>query len=54
METTRPKTGDQDNKKTKSGKKRVSKRDPLEPAFRSARVRKADSRTADTGNPSIP
>jgi hypothetical protein len=54
METTRPKTDDQNNKKTKSDKKRVSKKDPLGPAFRSARVRKSDSRTADTGDPSIP
>ena len=54
MENTRPRTDDQNNKKTKSGKKRVSKRDPLEPGFRSARVRKSDSRTADTGDPSIP
>jgi hypothetical protein len=54
MDTTRPKTDDQNNKKTKSGKKRVSKRDPLAPAFRSARVRKGDSRTADTGDPSVP
>jgi hypothetical protein len=54
METTRPKTDDQNNKKSKSSKKRVSKRDPLEPAFRSARVRKSDSRTADTGDPSVP
>jgi hypothetical protein len=44
METTR----------SKSDKKRVSKKDPLGPAFRSARVRKSDSRTSDTGDPSIP
>jgi hypothetical protein len=54
METTRTKTENHNNKKTKVGKKRVSKRDPLEPAFRSARVRKSDSRTADTGDPSVP
>ena len=54
METTRPKTDDQNNNKTKSGKKRVSKDDPLGPAFRSARVRKSDSRSADTGDPSVP
>ncbi len=52
METMRPKT--ENNKKTKTDKKRVSKRDPLAPAFRSARVRKSDSRTNDTGDPSVP
>jgi hypothetical protein len=54
METTRSKSENQNGKKTKSDKKRVSKKDPLGPAFRSARVRKSDSRTTDTGDPSIP
>ena len=54
METTRRKSENQNDKKTKSDKKRVSKKDPLGPAFRSARVRKSDSRTSDTGDPSIP
>jgi hypothetical protein len=40
-------------KKNKSDKKRVSKRDPLAPAFRNARVREKESRTADTGDPSV-
>jgi hypothetical protein len=54
METTRTKTENQNNKKTKLGKKRVSKRDPLGPVFRSARVRKTDSRAAGTGDPFVP
>jgi hypothetical protein len=40
-------------KKERSEKKRVSKRDPLAPAFRNARVREKESRTADTGDPSV-
>jgi hypothetical protein len=52
METMRPKK-EEDGKKSGSGRKRVSKRDPLAPAFRNARVREKESRTADTGDPSI-
>jgi hypothetical protein len=40
-------------KKNSAGKKRVSKRDRLAPAFRNARVRAKESRTADTGDPSV-
>jgi len=54
METMRSKREEQNKKKNKSGKKRVTKRDPLAPAFRDARVRKAESRTAETGDPSLP
>jgi hypothetical protein len=41
------------DKSNRNDKKRVSKRDPLAPAFRDARVRQKESRTADTGDPSI-
>ena len=57
-DTMRPRK-EEDSKKNgsdKSGrndKKRVSRRDPLAPAFRNARVREKESRTADTGDPSI-
>jgi hypothetical protein len=53
METTRPKSENQNDKKTDRDKKRVSKKDPLGPAFRSARVLKSDSRTTDTRDPSV-
>jgi hypothetical protein len=44
---------DRSDKSDRNDKKRVSKRDPLAPAFRDARVREKESRTADTGDPSI-
>jgi len=54
MENMRLKSGDDSTKKARPAKKRVSKRNPLGPAFRSARVRKSESRTSDTGDPSVP
>ena len=54
MEITRPKREGQENEKSKRGKKRIAKRDRSSPAFRDARARKAESRTNDTGDPSIP